>query len=192
MRFLPPINQSNRCLARIRCYAVARRQDLSEPVEHEIVCEKAGHHHAAIAELRNLFSRSSIQNNIVVLETIRRLYPQHTVTQTTQDTGLLDFATAGKATAVLDTASNFYASLTWETPRDWEVEKEPRLERDVELGRYIYGWNGYEFQVFVLQYWVSLYSRVTHHYILYPQQSGDEVSRGSCAIDSLIEAAAKA
>lgn len=159
-------------------------------MEHEIVRDKAGHHHHAIAELRNLFSRSNIQNNVVILETLRRLYPQHTVTQTTKDTGLLDFAKAGKATAVLDTASDFYASLTWETPRDWEVGKEPRLEHEVELGRYIYGWNGYEFQVFVLQYWESLYSRVAHYYILYPQQPEYKVSRGSNATDSLIEAAA--
>ena len=160
-------------------------------MEHEVVRDKAGHHRHAIAELRNLFSRSSIQNNVVILETLRQLYPQHTVTQTTQDTGLLDFAKAGKATAVLDTASDVYASRTWETPRDWEVGKESRLEHNVELGRYIYGWNGYEFQVFVLQYWECLYSRVAHYYILYPQQPEYKTSGGSNAIDSLIEAAAR-
>lgn len=190
-RFLPFTNQTSRCLTGIRYYTIARRQEDYKQVEHELVREKAVHHQHAIAELRSLFHRSNIQNNVVVLETLRRLYPQHTVTQTTKDTGLLDFAKAGRATAVLDTASNFYASLTWETPRDWEVGKEPRLEHDVELGRYIYGWNGYKFQVFVLQYWVSAYSQVTHYYILYPQQSEDKVSRGSNATDSLIEAAAK-
>ncbi|KAG7006087.1 hypothetical protein G7Y79_00016g040720 [Physcia stellaris] len=191
MRFLPSMNQSSRSLAGTRCYAVARRLEDFNQVEHEVVRDKAGHHRHAIAELRNLFSRSSIQNNVVILETLRQLYPQHTVTQTTKDTGLLEFAKAGKATAVLDTASKFYASRTWETPRDWEIGKEPRLEHDVELGRYIYGWNGHEFQVFVLQYWECLYSRVAHYYILYPQQPEYKISGGSNAIDSLIEAAAR-
>ena len=191
MRFLPSINHSSRCLAGIRCYAVARRQEFSEPVEHEIVREKAGDHRHAIAELRNLFSRSSIQNNIVVLETIRRLYPQHNVTQTTTGAGLLDFAKAGKATAVLDTTTDLYAALAWEKPRDWETDKESRLEYDIDLGRYDYHWNGLDFQIFELQYWEAWDSRVTHHYILHPHSAQTTASGQPNPIHSLIETSAK-
>ena len=146
--------------------------------------------HNAIAELRILFSRSSVLSNVTVLEILRRHFPQCTVTQTPKDTGLISLAKAGKAIATLDTASEFYASRTYELPDDEEGGKEGHLEHQIGLGRYDYQWNGHSFQIFALKFWESDNNPTRNHYIVYPRQPHDIRDGQSKIVDSLIEAAA--
>lgn len=170
--------------------AAAVRQEEAVPIDHAYPGRKESQHNNAIAELRSRFSHSGVLNNVTILEVLRRQYPQHTVVATPADTGIIKFAKAGKATVILDTASDFYASRTFEQPDDDEMTKEARLEETIELGRYDYHWNGHGFQVFVLRYWEMMYTRTTNYFILYPWCLDDVRLGYSNAADSLIQAAA--
>ena len=128
--------------------------------------------------------------NVGILDALRRWYTDYTVTQTPKSTGILKFAKAGQAYAVLDTNADFYASRTYKLATD-NAKGAGRLKYKVEFGRYKYRWKDSHFLVYVANYWESEYSRVQNHYILYPRSEGDVIDGQSQMVDKLIVAASR-
>ena len=128
--------------------------------------------------------------NIGILDTLRKCYPDHTVTQTPKSTGVLKLAKAGQAYAALDTSTEFYASRNYKLATD-NAKGAGRLKYKVEFGRYNYRWKDLHFLVYVADYWESAYSQVKNHYILYPRSEGDVIDGQSQMVDKLIMAASR-
>ncbi|KAL8936951.1 MAG: hypothetical protein Q9216_004666 [Gyalolechia sp. 2 TL-2023] len=126
-----------------------------------------------------------------ILDTLRRHYPNCTVTQTPKSTGLLKLANAGSASAILHTADfDFYASRKYKLIEDG-APGAGRLKYSVDFAKYDYYWNDDYFQVYAADFWESDYSNVDFHWIVYPRKEGDIVNGQSQTVDKLIVAASK-
>jgi transitional endoplasmic reticulum ATPase len=147
-------------------------------------------HLSVMKDLRSHFSKSGVMANIGIVDTLRRWFPDHTVTQTPKWTGILKLAKAGHACATLDTNTDFYASRTYKTSTD-HATGAGRLKYKVEFGRYNYRWNDRDFHVYVADYWESESCRVQNHYILYPRSEGDVIDGQSQLVDKLITTASQ-
>lgn len=147
-------------------------------------------HVNVMQHLRSHVSERQSLSNIAIVDALRRCYPGHTVTQTPKSTGILKFAKAGQAHAVLDTSVDFYASRYYKLATD-DPRGPGRLKDEVEFGRYSYRWKDFSFQVYVACFWESEYSQAQNHYIIYPRSPEDVEDGRSAVVDKLITAAAQ-
>ena len=88
-----------------------------------------------------------------ILCSLRARYPEWTVTMASASTGLLEYARAGEAIAILDTeGQNILSRLRYEPSEKTRSVQEHRLgefREQVEFGRYNYHWNGRSFIVYL-------------------------------------------
>lgn len=164
--FFCPLNH-NQLLMRVvsrNITLAASAETTQHPCDHEP-------HFSVMKDLRSHFSESGVMANIGIVDTLRRWYPDHTVTQTPKWTGILKLAKAGHACATLDTNTDFYASRTYKTATD-HATGAGRLKYKVEFGRYNYRWNDRDFHVYVADYWESEGCRVQNHYTLSTKRGG--------------------
>ena len=143
-----------------------------------------------LADMRSHFSDSTILTNVRIVDALRQWYPGHSVTQTSEATGLLDFARAGKAQAILDGVDGSYSSRKFVDEPD-EVKEIGLLKDEVDFGRYKYRWEEQDFLVYAARYYERGYNYVDNHYVLYPREDADMESGRSKIVDELIIAAAE-
>ena len=136
-------------------------------------------------------SQPRTSTELAIVSSLRRRYPDWTVTVTPQATGLVPFAKAGRAQARLDKETEM--PLVWRSfePASGNAAAEPGHFRDnIKFGRYDYQWNGKSFVVYDAKY-VDDYAVVKNDFVLH-QREGDEIIDGqSKAVDELIAAASQ-
>ena len=136
-------------------------------------------------------SQPRTSTELAIVNSLRRRYPDCTVTVTPQATGLLPFAKAGRAEARLDKETE--KPLVWRSfePASGNAAAEPGHFRDqIKFGRYDYQWKGKSFIVYGAKY-VDDYAVVKNDFVLYPRE-GDEIIDGqSKVVDELIAAASQ-
>lgn len=163
----------------------------SAPSFEEYRQSSSGDPHTNVMEdLRGHFLKARVLTNMGIVDALRKWYPDHTVTQTPQSTGLLNFAKAGQADATLDTDIDFYASRFYKPAMD-PARQSGRLEDKVELGRYRYRWKDRDFHVYLADYWEGEYVKINNYYILYPRSHEDVKDGRSQMADELITAASR-
>ncbi|MCJ1388893.1 hypothetical protein MMC18_001744 [Xylographa bjoerkii] len=167
----------------LRCAAIKNiaRPHSSKAVQHPCDVES----HLRVTEnLRRHLSASGIITNICIVDTLRKEYPNHTVTQTPKSTGILELVKAGQASATLDTEVDFYATRVFKQADD-QAKDAGHLRYKVEFGRYNYRWNDQDFWVYAAEYWEAYGSWVQNHYILGPRSQGDVINGQSQVADKL-------
>ena len=107
---------------------------------------------------------------VCIFEVLRRHYPECTVTQTPKSTGLLKYAWAGQATALLDSDSEFYAARKYKIIGNTKSHT-GYFKDKVDYIRYQYQWRGHIFQVYAAEYMEGSH-RIQLHYIVYPRKIG--------------------
>jgi transitional endoplasmic reticulum ATPase len=173
-----------------RLLNVARRRYAATASSLEVRHANDDPHLNAMEDVRLRFANSRIFTSIAIVDTLRKWYPNHIVTQTPQSTGILRLAKAGQAEAKLDTKAGYYGSRIYKPPRD-EPTGPGRLKDEVEFGRYKYRWNDHDFQVYVADYSESEWNQIQNHYILYPRRQDDVKDGRSRIVDELITAASR-
>ena len=128
---------------------------------------------------------------LVIVNSLRKQYPDWTVTVTPQSTGLLGFAAAGQAQAKLDRETE--TPLLWRffIPATGRAASEAgKLQDRIIFARYDYAWSGKSLIVYSARY-VDDYSIVKNDYILVKREDDHVVDGQSKAADELIAAASQ-
>ncbi|KAF2017572.1 proteasome-activating nucleotidase, partial [Aaosphaeria arxii CBS 175.79] len=167
------------------------------PAARDIFAATAEAAQEAIRLYKQHYSGQILDTRSVLLDILRDNFPTYHVTEVDQSTAsLLEFASAGKATANLDSSSeNFAAARQWK-PVGERVEKKlhpGKLTDDFRFARFQYIWEGKEYLVYHGA-WKELYLGSEHvFYILYPRSSeAENVQDGHCKeSDDLILACGK-
>ena len=166
--------------------AVASQEDAKVTTTSRIVDGIA--HVNAVVELKAYFARSTVMNNVTILDILRQHYPQYTVTESFNN--IFTLVKAGKAKATLDAAPGFYGLRRYEEPDEEEGRKEGRHVNGIELGHYDYFWNGHKFHVFKVSFLKTYEYRTHNQYILYPKEQDNTQNGQSETVDALIQASA--
>lgn len=131
-----------------------------------------------------------ISSEIVIVSSLRRRYPDWTVTVTPGLTGLLAFAQSGQAKAELDIKTESLSAWRLHAPPRQRVsQEEGKMVDNVHFGKYDYEWKG---EVFIV-YTATLqqgFGQAETNYVLHKRDR--ELVDGRCkATDELIAAATK-
>lgn len=152
---------------------------------------------AAFEEFKQHCSGQRTNTSLSVVEALRKTHPDHHVTAVLPTScSLLEYATAGKATATFDGNDEGFDVL-----RDWKsvgkgLEKRDhpgRLQDSVSFGRYAYTWEGREFIVYEVE-WTELLRSPTRLFCVLAARTGANIATGDphCAdTDALLLAVGK-
>ena len=187
MRFVPLHCLQKESLRGIRLFVAAALQEGARVTSRSTVIDPAAHLNA-VAELKAYFARSTIMKNVTILDILRRHYPQHTVTDSYND--IFQLVKAGKATAKLHCAPDFYGFRRYKESDEEEGSKEGRLVNGIDLGHYDYFWNGHKFHVFRVAFLKTFDYRSHNQYILFPKKQDNIQNGHSETVDALIQASA--
>ncbi|KAF2864830.1 P-loop containing nucleoside triphosphate hydrolase protein [Massariosphaeria phaeospora] len=136
-----------------------------------------------------------IDTKTTVLSLIRQMYPEHHVTEVAENkVSLFDFASAGKASCLLDADDEaFNATRTWASVGE-RVEKKlspGKLDDEFRFARFQYIWEDKEFLAYFVVWKDMLDSQQRMFYILHPRTT-DNIVDGHCRdTDALVLAAGK-
>ncbi|KAM0799150.1 P-loop containing nucleoside triphosphate hydrolase protein [Usnea florida] len=132
-----------------------------------------------------------------ILCSLQARYPEWTVTMAPASTGLIEYAKAGQAKAVLDTESqNLLSRLKFEAVegnRSHPGHQLGEFREQVEFGRYDYQWKGRSFMVYLFcQDWEkdTVRDSTGNTFFILHRREGDQLQNGrSIAAKELIAAA---
>lgn len=152
---------------------------------------------AANAHVFEDLRKSYKSTELDILRSLQTRYPEWTVTMAPASTGLIEFAKAGEATALLDTQSqNLLSRLKYEPAEKANTAPEHQLGKyreQVEFGRYDYHWKDRSFIVYLFcQDWEPdiVGDSSTNTFFILHRREGDEIQNGrSVAAKDLIAAA---
>ena len=133
-----------------------------------------------------------------ILSSLQARYPEWTVTMASASTGLLEYAKAGEAVAILDTQGpNLLSKLKYEPAeyvRSAQEHRTGEFREQVEFGRYDYQWKGRSFIVYLLcKCWYEdmVWDSTENAFFILHRREGDKIQDGrSVAARELIAASA--
>ena len=125
-----------------------------------------------------------------LLSTLRRHYPDWTVTVTPTTTGLLPYAAAGHATANFDYSDDLHdSSRIYQPPTSRRTKDSGELKNNTNFGRYEYIWNEHSFIVYLAEFDEGLGRRASLLYILSEREPDSRPGPAPKHVDELISAA---
>lgn len=126
-----------------------------------------------------------------ILTSLRRRYPEWTVTVTPSKSDLIAFAEAGNAQAKLDTESeNFSAFRVHKNPKGRDTGIEGSIQDKVMFGKYDYTWNGQHFLVYSAQ-WLEDFRPLSFYFVLHKRDIEGKSGSQPKAVDELIAASSR-
>ncbi|KAL8687242.1 MAG: hypothetical protein Q9218_006531, partial [Villophora microphyllina] len=141
-------------------------------------------------DVQKHYSDNRSSTDLTITLSLRFRYPDHTTTVTPDTTGIIEFARAGQAEAVLDTATDAYHLWRMHQPVTDRSKKEGTMHDSVSFGRYDYKWQGNDFIVYIASFSQD-YSTIKNAYILCKKEIDVVVDGRSKRTDELIAAAAQ-
>ena len=156
--------------------------------------------HGVEAASANVFQdvrKAYESTELSILCSLQARYPEWTVTMAPASTGLIEYAKAGQAKAVLDTESqNLFSRLKFEAvegDRSHPGHQVGEFREQVEFGRYDYEWKGRSFMVYLFcQDWEedTVRHSTRNTFFILHRREGDQLQNGrSVAAKELIAAA---
>ena len=148
-------------------------------------------------DLRNVYQFTDhTPPDLHILSSLQARYPEWTVTMASASTGLLEYAKAGEATAILDTnGPNLLSKLKYEPVENVRSAQEHRtgeFREQVEFGRYDYHWNDRSFIVYLYcKAWFedTVWDTPANVFYILHRREGDKIQDGrSVAAKELIAA----
>lgn len=153
--------------------------------------DRFGHqacHARVISQLQRHIASPPPLTNFLIVDALRSSYPDHTLVQTEESTGILKLAKAGLLEAHLDRSIDYYGYRC----KDQDESKSSQsivLGYSLEFGRYNCSWKGQDFYLYAANWSPYQYSTISSHYILCRNQSQDDRDRQLQFIDDLLVAA---
>ena len=171
------------------CVTIKASRGYHSPVSYGV--ETANAH--VFEDLRRVYKSPELD----IVCSLQTRYPEWTVTMTPASTGLLEYAKAGEATAVLDTGGqNLLARLKYdhsEKVRSLSESQPGGFREQVEFGRYDYQWKDRSFIVYLLcKDWDedTVRDSTRNTFFILHRREGDKIEEGrSVAAKELIAAA---
>lgn len=149
----------------------------------------SGHHEAhgqLIDAFQRQISKSCTISTFFIVDALRKAYPNHYLTQTYSNAGLLDFARSGALQADLDTSVGHYFTRT----RDHRYERvtaPEHLKDDVQFGRFNCRWKGHDFYMYHIEWYQTDYL-TERQFILFPLHDRAQPETPLRVIDDLLVA----
>ena len=150
-------------------------------------------------DLRNVYQfTQDVSPELHILSSLQTRFHEWTVTMASASTGLLEYAKAGEAVAILDTQGpNLLSKLKYEPAeyvRSAQEHRQGEFREQVEFGRYDYQWKGRSFIVYLLcRSWYEdmVWDSNENAFFILHRREGDKIQDGrSVAARELIAASA--
>ena len=141
-------------------------------------------------DIQKHYSGTRLHTDLAIVSSLRYRYPDHTVTLTSQETGIIEFAQAGYAKADLDTTTDHYLACRTLEPETDSTEQDVTMKDEVIFGKYNYLWNGNRYIIYFASFFQDYYPRKST-YILSDTKDDTIVNGHSKRTDELISAASR-